>query len=96
MQAGNYEGMYNGHMYLIEQDRLAEKAVQTAKTAVQEEVTWEHVKGHDGQFVRTKDGILMVNNHGEYAVDTYHYLIGISDHEVQQARVKHELREFIN
>lgn len=92
------------YYYLIEKERIeaglpingTSKPIQKALQAIGEGVTWEYVKGHDGQFVHVRDGILMVNNHGEYAIDTHHYLIGITEHELQQAIVSHELREFIN
>jgi len=89
------------HYYLVEKERLEAGLsinghVRPVKKAIGEEVTWEHVKGPNGQIVRVENGILMVNNHGDYAIDTYHYLIDITDHELQQARLRHELREFIN
>ncbi len=88
------------HYYTEEQDRIvAGRPIMGSTRPVQallEEVTWEYVKGHDGNIVHTHDGMLMVNNHGEYASDTGFHLVSIDEHGVQQARVKHELRDFIN
>jgi hypothetical protein len=99
-----YEGMYNGHYYLIEQDRIrdglsVDGLVESVKANSTQDVTWdetwEYVKGHDGCIVHCKDGLLMVNSHGEYASDTGFHLVALTSHEVQQARVMHELKEYM-
>lgn len=76
---------YNYHYYWAEQDRLQQKYEE-------EGVRWEYVKGSDGYIIRTNTGFLMVNGDGEYASDTGFHLVQVTGHEVQQARVKHELR----
>jgi len=96
---GDYEGMYNGHCYLIEHDRLAGNDSQSLVQRIDAEETakntWDFVKGNDGHIVHCKYGLLMVNVKGEYAADCGSNLVALTAHEVQQARAKHELREFI-
>lgn len=97
---GQYEGMYNGHSYLIEQDRIAtglpiDGAVQARLEREEQASAWDWVRGHDGHIVHCTHGMLMVNQLGEYAADCGTHLVKVTDHEVRQARAKHELREFI-
>ena len=96
---GDYEGMYNGHCYLIEHDRLAGNDSQSLVQRIEQEDTaqhtWDFVHGHDGCIVHTRYGLLMVNGKGEYAADCGSNLVSVTAHEVQQARAKHELKEFI-
>jgi len=93
---GDYEGMYNGHCYLIEHDRLAGNGlIERIEHEETVKNTWDFVHGHDGLIVHCKYGLLMVNGKGEYAADSGTHLVTVTAHEVQQARAKHELKEFI-
>ena len=100
MNAGTNAG-FNGHCYLIEQDRImaglpVNGPVRPVQSVCEETPSWSYVKGTDGQNVRTKHGMLMVNSMGEYAEEVnYSNLVTITGHQVQQARAKHELKEYM-
>jgi hypothetical protein len=86
---------YNFHSYHVAQDRLAAGLPLNGPVrpvAPEQVKQWANVQGSDGSLIHTNDGLLMVSECGEYASDTGFHLIQITQHEAQQARVKHELK----